>query len=642
MAAQDFDDSLMLWAGMFIALGFFVLVTLPRRRPEGFRYGMACFFCCLGFGWGLPKHDLDSQLPPPHFVAFDARLESLRTLRKVNLRARSPDEEELVFGYQAQVVVLKSAKEPTAAALPAKLRVRLPADLNPQPNPGQKLRLFGRMLPRPERWICHAVVLDSNAGSPHNAYERLADLRGYCRDRIRQCHSGFTARTLQALLLGQSDFRRDERNLIKRAGALHWFVVSGMHLGLLAAFCHRIALFLRFGETVRLVGVFGMAAAYALLTGLEAPVLRALLALFLFSLSRLRRRHFSPCWCYFAVAFLTLIQDPMLAREAGFQLSFAAVGGIFWLSPHRRFSRNPEPLDAFLMRKKSGRRLRPLGYLLNSSYGALLGTAGLSLFHFGSFAPASLVSSITLLPFVIALIFLGFVEQFVALPEFLMAATMRGMTFLLHALGGIPGGYLEMPSPPLWATLVTYLILATAALLPPSKERWRILLPPLAIVALIITALAAPGQLERHFQVDQVEIRLRQGLSRRTFRLFSWDQKDEQPRWQALSSGADEEWAKIGGRQGAVALWHRNEERSFLFLRKLDADIATTLCRLALDQVDYLVPMKPLEDPKVATLVCERFRPRAIHGTWESTELAMAAAQHGARLMTWRELMRNW
>ncbi len=117
----------------------------------------------------------------------------------------------------------------------------------------------------------------------------------------------------------------------ERTGSFHLFVVSGMHVALLAGMVLWIARRLRVREWLATPLTLLLTAAYALLTGFGAPVQRALFMTAVFLTARLLARERSVLNALGAAALAELVLSPASLFEASFQMTFlaiVAIGGI--------------------------------------------------------------------------------------------------------------------------------------------------------------------------------------------------------------------------------------------------------------------------------------------------------------------------
>jgi len=137
---------------------------------------------------------------------------------------------------------------------------------------------------------------------------------------------------LDAMLFGdRSGLRQDLRIGFERTGSFHLFVVSGMHVALLAGMLFWALRKLRAPHGLATVITIGITAAYAMLTGFGVPVQRALLMTAVFLASRWLTRNISVLQALGAAALAVLAWDPRALTEASFQMTFlvlVAVGGL--------------------------------------------------------------------------------------------------------------------------------------------------------------------------------------------------------------------------------------------------------------------------------------------------------------------------
>ncbi len=134
---------------------------------------------------------------------------------------------------------------------------------------------------------------------------------------------------LNAMLFGdRTRLSHTLRVGFERTGSFHLFVVSGMHVGLLAAGVFWLARRLRLGDLSATLLTITLTAGYALLTGFGAPVQRALAMATLFLLTRLLSRDRSVLNALGAAALGVLAWSPRSLFEASFQMTFLAIVAI--------------------------------------------------------------------------------------------------------------------------------------------------------------------------------------------------------------------------------------------------------------------------------------------------------------------------
>lgn len=137
---------------------------------------------------------------------------------------------------------------------------------------------------------------------------------------------------LNAMLFGDRlGLDKTQRLGFERTGSFHLFVVSGMHVALLAGMLFWLGRRLHAGEIMAtLITILGTAG-YALLTGFGPPVQRALWMTTLFLLARLLARERSVLNALGAAALGILVWSPAALFQASFQMTFLAIlaiGGI--------------------------------------------------------------------------------------------------------------------------------------------------------------------------------------------------------------------------------------------------------------------------------------------------------------------------
>ena len=134
---------------------------------------------------------------------------------------------------------------------------------------------------------------------------------------------------LNAMLFGdRSSLNHQLRLGFERTGSFHLFVVSGMHVALLAGLVFWIARSLRLGNWLATLVTLALTYVYALLTGFGVPVQRALLMTTVFLLARLLSRERNVLNSLGAAALAVLLWSPRALFEASFQMTFLAIVAI--------------------------------------------------------------------------------------------------------------------------------------------------------------------------------------------------------------------------------------------------------------------------------------------------------------------------
>ncbi len=148
----------------------------------------------------------------------------------------------------------------------------------------------------------------------------------------------------RAILLGdRSAITPPVLENFKACGVLHLLAISGLHLTVIWSIfyflCYRLLhqsefLLLHYPvHTIAALLTLPFIAAYALLSGLQTPVLRAAIMSATLVIALVRRQQTAAAPLLAAAALLILLLHPMQLFSASFQLSFIAVATIFFLLP---------------------------------------------------------------------------------------------------------------------------------------------------------------------------------------------------------------------------------------------------------------------------------------------------------------------
>ena len=208
------------------------------------------------------------------------------------------------------------------------------------------------------------------------ARDGVAAVGDHLRDRIERAVGRGSDGVQRALVLGVA-LGEDEglpepvREDFRASGLAHLLAVSGQNVAFLAFGVYGLGWLLRLSKVIRELATLGAIAAYVLAVGWQPSVIRAGVAGALASLAWLVARP-SDRWHFLALGALVLLAwAPTSLLEPGFQLSFAAVAGIFVCVPRLRVRLEGYPLPAHV------------ADVLGVAVVCGLVTAPIVLFHFG-------------------------------------------------------------------------------------------------------------------------------------------------------------------------------------------------------------------------------------------------------------------
>jgi competence protein ComEC len=138
---------------------------------------------------------------------------------------------------------------------------------------------------------------------------------------------------LNAMLFGdRTHLTHALRNAFERTGTFHLFVVSGLHVALLAAALFWLLRRFRLPEGPAVLITILIAFAYAELTGFGVPAQRALIMTAIYLIARWLDREITALNALGAAALAVLVLDPRSLFDASFQMTFLVIIAIAGLA----------------------------------------------------------------------------------------------------------------------------------------------------------------------------------------------------------------------------------------------------------------------------------------------------------------------
>jgi competence protein ComEC len=335
---------------------------------------------------------------------------------------------------------------------------------------------------------------------------------------------------VNAMLFGdRSRLTHTLRIGFERTGSFHLFVVSGMHVAVLAGLLFLLLRRIGLRDLIATASTLALVSAYAALTGFGVPVERALLMTAVFLIARLFSRERNSLNALGAAALVVLIATPRALFEASFQMTFLAIVAIAGIAmplagrsflPYANAARNLRQLyrDAILPPRLAQLRvmLRLWSETLAHAFTPRIATAAVTLFRLplylaeliliGIIAEAVMIlpmalvfhratlfavpANVVVVPLVGILAPLGFVTflaslvspYLAAIPASLLAMLLHAVTAAIQHISRIPSADLRVPGPTIAHALLACACFAIACWAVRRTRAWAV--AGIAILAL--------------------------------------------------------------------------------------------------------------------------------------------------------------
>lgn len=261
---------------------------------------------------------------------------------------------------------------------------------------------------------------------------------------------------LTAILFGQKNRLPPEvEENFRKAGAGHLMAVSGLHVGLVAAFIASLFALLGLKGRGPQLAALVLVLAYACLTGLKPSAVRAALMVAAGLGALIFERDSDVPSAIALAALVTLIYNPLLLFAVGFQLSYMAAIAVIYA--HR-------PLAKLFQVFKLPRFLRDL---LAVTLAAQLGVLPLTAFHFHTLSTGALFYNLLLIPMMSFIVGFGLSGAVLSLllPRLSMVLLnavypLLQLMMKITSLGEHPALYLSVCPPGLWSIFFYYSLAA--------------------------------------------------------------------------------------------------------------------------------------------------------------------------------------
>jgi len=292
---------------------------------------------------------------------------------------------------------------------------------------------------------------------------------------IRKLFPPLEATVLLGLLFGiRADLPPALKDAFVATGTVHVLATAGLHVGLIALMLERLFWHLTIPPRARAVSLMLSLGLYAVMAGGRPSVARAALMAALYLAALILNREPDIKSALGMAATILLAIRPRTLFEPGFQLSFVCVTAILLITP--LLERRMQPLTRWLDRGRghpepaarlfSAHIARNLTACTAVSAAAQIGVWPLVAYYDHLISPVSVLANLIIVPPMALILGLGMLAALggaLGLPfaPALAFITRPLLTCLIGAvlcLSQLPFAWLSIPSPPIWAIVLYYLL----------------------------------------------------------------------------------------------------------------------------------------------------------------------------------------
>lgn len=303
-------------------------------------------------------------------------------------------------------------------------------------------------------------VLAKDKGNPFLA--AIFRMKNYSISKISRILPEPQASFLGGLLIGaKKSIPSDLTAVFNKTGTTHIVAVSGYNIAIIAAFLLSLAQYVVIGRKKAFWLIVAILLVFAIITGLQASIIRAtimgclvLLAKYLGRLSRVNNV------LVLTAVLMLLINPQILVFDLGFQLSFLATIGLIYLAP---------VLLQITRAKKLKNKVFQLilaDYFL-TTLAAIIITTPLILFNFGKISVVAPLANILVLPLIPLAMMLGFVTLILALIlepigwvcGWIVWLVLQYIIWILTKLANLPWAYYEVKRINFWVMAGLYVLI---------------------------------------------------------------------------------------------------------------------------------------------------------------------------------------
>ncbi len=257
----------------------------------------------------------------------------------------------------------------------------------------------------------------SSADKYSNLYEEERNIKESIKEEVREKIIRMTPNKeersiLLAITLGdKSILTKEQKESFSNSGAMHILALSGLHIGILFTLLQSLLFCLNFSyssKRMKSLLLFICILFYGYITGFSASVQRAIIMIIIYYLSKIFNRKYNKVTALSMAAFIIITLSPTLLFTIGFQLSFAAIIGIFFIYPTINSAFTPT-LTNFTYIKNNKVGLFIYKYFWNTislSIACQITTLPLCLYYFGSSSNYFIITNLLAIPLATSILYL--------------------------------------------------------------------------------------------------------------------------------------------------------------------------------------------------------------------------------------------
>ncbi len=297
--------------------------------------------------------------------------------------------------------------------------------------------------------------LAQEVGNPLKAFSFR--IKHKIRHVIARNMSSFCAGVMNAFILGdRQDLPDYVMDVMVNLGVVHIIAISGFNVGIVAFIILLVLKVMRIPRRPRYVLAIALLILHCLLTGSNAPVVRATIMAIILLLGYIFEREVHIYNSLALAAISILVVNPCQLFGISFQLSFLSIVFIAWLTPK---------IESFFPQK-----WRVIGWVyffiltFSVSLAAWVGLLPLIAYYFKIITPIAVLANMFVVPLATVMIIAGLSLALIGIPFPCLAPILGASNeFLIllffkinYLLVAIPGAYFKLPQVPFVVVLVYY------------------------------------------------------------------------------------------------------------------------------------------------------------------------------------------